>query len=194
MTRPRFEHLGDDQRYQGYLWRVAVGTFRDPMGREFTRDVVRSPGAVGVLPMWRDARGEVKVLLIRQYRPVLDRAMTEIPAGMRDVPGEDPATTAVRELAEEAGLHADRLHLVTELVPSPGMSDGTTVVYLATGLTSVPAQAHGVEEEYLEVLEMSLDEAVVAVDRGEITDAKTVVAVLAAQRRVATGSLEIPSR
>lgn len=175
------------------MWRVVTGTFRDPAGRDFTRDVVRSPGAVGVLPLWCDEAGLVQVLLLRQYRPVLNASVIEIPAGMRDVIGEEPAVTALRELAEEAGRHAEHLEQVLDMLPSPGMSDGTTVIFFATGLTEVPCQAHGPEEEHLEVLELSLYEALAAIEQGHITDAKTVVALLLAQRRLDAGTLELPS-
>lgn len=193
MNRLGFQHLGDSLRHQGYLWRVVTGTFRDPGGREFTRDVVRSPGAVGVLPLWRDTSGHIRVLLVRQYRPVVDALVIEIPAGMRDVVGEEPAVTAQRELGEEAGRRAEHLEQVLEMLPSPGMSDGTTVIFLATGLTHVPSEAHGPEEEHLELLDLTLAEAIDAVEHGRITDAKTVVALLLAQRRLDAGSLEVPS-
>lgn len=194
MNTPDFSHLGDELRHQGYLWRVVTGTFRAPDGHQFTRDVVRSPGAVGVLPVWCDAQQHVRVLLLRQYRPVMDRFVVEIPAGMRDVPGEDPLATAHRELMEEAGLSARQVTLLLDMVPSPGMTDGTTMVFVATDLTPVPSQAHGPEEEHLELLEMDLDEAVALVERGVITDAKTVVALLMVSRQVASGALAIPSR
>lgn len=193
MNRLGFQHLGDELRHQGFVWRLVTGTFRDPGGRDFTRDVVRSPGAVGVLPLWCDGTGQVRVLLLRQYRPVLNTSVIEIPAGMRDVAGEEPSATALRELAEEVGRHAEHLEQVLDMLPSPGMSDGTTVIFLATGLTEVPRQAHGPEEEYLEILELSLHEALVAIEQGQITDAKTVVALLLAQRRLDAGMLEFPS-
>jgi 8-oxo-dGTP pyrophosphatase MutT (NUDIX family) len=194
VSTSRFEHLGDEPRHQGYLWRVVTGRFRAPDGVEFTRDVVRSPGAVGVLPLWRDTTGCVRVLLIRQYRPVMDRYVVEIPAGMRDVPGESPAATALRELIEEAGLNAQQVTPLLDMIPSPGMTDGTTMVFVATGLTSVPSQAHGPEEEHLELLEMDLDDAIADIDRGVITDAKTVVALLMTSRQVSSGVLAVPSR
>lgn len=193
MSITRFEHLGDEVRHQGYLWRVVTGTFREPGGGTFRRDIVRSPGAVGVLPWWRDGDGRVRVVLIRQYRPVVNGPMIEIPAGMRDVPDEEPRVTALRELAEEVGRRADHLEQVMVMSPSPGMTDSTTVIFLATGLTEVPSAAHGPEEEHLEILDWSLDEALAAIESGDITDAKTVVAVLVADRRLRAGTLRAPT-
>ena len=78
--------------------------FEAPDGRAFERDIVRSPGAVAVVPLLFDAEGMPSVVLVRQYRPPFDRYVLEIPAGMRDVPDEPPELTADRELVEEAGL------------------------------------------------------------------------------------------
>ncbi len=83
----------------------------------------------------------------------------EIPAGMRDVEGEPTEETARRELAEEAGLVPERLDLLIELVPSPGMTDGVTTVYLATGCTPVARQLHGPEEEHSRLLHVPLADA-----------------------------------
>ena len=128
-----FRHLGDSPVYDGYVWRVVVGAFTDPDGNEFTRDIVRSPGAVAVVPLHEDGT----VSLLRQYRAAFDDAIVEIPAGMRDVDGEDPIDTARRELVEEIGFDAGRLELLHRFFPSVGMTDSVLHVYLATELTEV---------------------------------------------------------
>ena len=84
---------------------------------------MRSPGAVGVVPILFDAEGKPSVVLVRQYRAALDAELLEIPAGMRDVEGEPPEITARRELAEEVGLAAGRLELLTVFHNSAGMTD-----------------------------------------------------------------------
>ena len=89
------------------------------------------------MPLLFDAEGNPSVILIEQWRPTYDRAILEIPAGMRDVPDEPAEATARRELVEEAGLDCARLDLLTELYPSPGMTDSVTTIYLATGCTPV---------------------------------------------------------
>ena len=101
-----FRHLGDTDVHQGYVWRVVVAEFESPNGESFRRDIVRSPGAVGVVPLVFDPEGLPSVVLVRQYRPPYQRNLIEIPAGMRDVPGEPAAETGRRELIEEAGLAA----------------------------------------------------------------------------------------
>ncbi|MBU6316669.1 MAG: hypothetical protein KGR47_09200, partial [Acidobacteria bacterium] len=89
-----FRHLGDRLVHQGYVWRVAVGTFEDPTGESFTRDIVRSPGAVAAVPLRFRSDGTPYVTLVSQYRAPLDTTVVEIPAGMRDVPDEPTSETA----------------------------------------------------------------------------------------------------
>ncbi len=185
-TAGGFRRVGEREVYAGHIWRVVVGTFEGPDGTTFDRDIVRSPGAVGVVPVLFDPEGTPSVVLVRQYRATLDAVITEIPAGMRDVPGEPPETTARRELAEEVGLAAGHLELLTVFTNSAGMTDATTHLFVATDLTPVPAQAHGPEEEAMAVMQVPLTEAVADVERGVITDAKTVIGVLLVDRRLST--------
>ncbi len=150
-------------------------------GGPFSREVVRHRGAVAVLAF----DGE-SVVLVRQWRAPLATAILEIPAGTRDVEGEDPAATASRELREEAGLRAGRLERLCELYNSPGWSDQRTIVYLATELVSVPRAPIGPEEEAMEVLTVPLAAAVALVTGDTPCDATTAVAVLALAARLAT--------
>ena len=179
-----FRHLGDEAVHQGYLWHVVVADFEAPDGERFRRDIVRSPGSVGVVPLVFDAEGVASVVLVRQYRPPYERDIIEIPAGMRDVPGEDPAETGRRELVEEAGLAAGEISHLVDVLPSPGMTDSVCSVYLATECTPVDHDRHGPEEHHMEVLHIPLDEALAMIDRGEIGDAKTVCGLLATDRRI----------
>jgi ADP-ribose pyrophosphatase len=179
-----FRLVDEREVYQGHIWRVVVGTFDGPDGSRFQRDIVRSPGAVGIVPVLFDPEGTPSVVLVRQYRATLDRALTEIPAGMRDIEGEPPEETARRELAEEVGMAAGHLELLSVFTNSAGMTDATTHVYLATGLTRVPSSAHGPEEESMEVVQVALADAVDEVVAGTITDAKTVIGLLLTDRRL----------
>jgi ADP-ribose pyrophosphatase len=182
-----FRRIGDQDIYQGHIWRVVVSEFEDPGGERFQRDIVRSPGAVAAVPLVFDAEGNPSVVLLAQYRPAYERELVEIPAGMRDVDGEPPEETARRELAEEVGLMPGRLDLLIQLVPQPGMSDGTTMVYLATECSPAPTQPHGPEEEHARTLHVPLADAVTMVERGEITDAKSVAGLLLTERRLRSG-------
>lgn len=165
------------------MWNVTVGTFESPAGEVFERDIIRSPGAVGVVPLlYRD--GVPTVVFVRQYRPPLDREVLEIPAGIRDVADEPTELTAARELAEEVGLAAAKMEYLTHYYTSAGMTDSVLHLYLATELTTVPAMAHGPEEEHMETVELPLPQAVEMVARGEINDAKTVIGLLLVDRRL----------
>jgi ADP-ribose pyrophosphatase len=179
-----FRHLGDRLVHQGYIWHVAVGEYESPDGEVFQRDIVRSPGAVAAVPLRFDPDGTARVVLVRQYRPPFDDFVIEVPAGMRDVPGEATEITAARELVEEVGLHPGRLDHLVDMYPSAGMTDSVLTLYLATELTEVPRDTHGPEEAHMEVLDVSLADAVEMVLRGEIHDAKTVIGVLMVERRL----------
>ena len=179
-----FRRTDERTIHEGHVWNLALVQFEAPDGSTFTRDIVRSPGAVGVLPLVFDAEGNPSVVLVSQYRPPYERAIIEMPAGMRDVDGEDTAEVARRELIEEAGLEAGELDVLTEILPSPGMTDSVTTLYLATDCRPVPHDRHGPEEEHMEVLHLPLGDALAMVERGEIADAKTVVSLLLTERRL----------
>lgn len=182
--RPTFRHLGDRKVHQGYVWHVAVAEFESPEGEVFTRDIVRSPGAVAAVPLRYRDDGTPYVTLVRQYRPPFDDWVVEVPAGMRDIPGEAPQLTAARELVEEVGLQAGRLEFLTEFYPSVGMTDSTLHLFLATELVEVDRDTHGPEEAHMEVLHLDLTDAVGMILRGEIHDAKTVIGLLMVERRL----------
>ena len=179
-----FRHLGDRRVHRGHVWDVVVAEFESPGGERFRRDIVRSPGAVAVVPLVFDAEGLASVVLLRQYRPPHERAIIEIPAGMRDVAGEPAVETGRRELIEEAGLAAGEMTHLLDLLPSPGMTDSVCAIFLATACTPVDHDRHGPEEEAMELLHVPLDDALEMIDRGEISDAKSVAGLLATDRRL----------
>ena len=143
------------------------------------RDIVHHPGSVAVIP-W-DGR---RLHLVRQYRAAVGSPLLELPAGKRDVPGEDPATTACRECVEEVGLLPGRVTLLHEAFTSPGFTDEMTHVFLAEDLERVPADPQGIEEAAATTEALTLEEALAAVTAGEIRDAKTILGIYALARRV----------
>lgn len=179
-----FRRVEESLVHQGYVWHVATAEFEAPDGQRFHRDIVRSPGAVGVVPLVFDAEGNPSVVLVSQFRPPYEENVIEIPAGMRDIEGEDTAEVARRELIEEAGLSSDHLELLIEQYPSPGMTDSVTTIYLATECTPVPTDRHGPEEEYMELLHVPLSDALGMIDSGAIRDSKTVSGLLLTERRL----------
>lgn len=177
-----FAHLGERPVHTGRVWDVVVAEYRSPDGSCFERDVVRSPGAVAVVPLVFDPEGNPSVVLIEQYRGPYDEMVIEIPAGMRDVADEPLAETARRELREEVGLTAGQVVPLLELYPSPGMTDQVTHIFLATGCEPGEREVQGPEEAHSTVLHLPLVDALDLIDRGRIRDAKTVAGLLAADR------------
>jgi 8-oxo-dGDP phosphatase len=159
---------------------VRRDTVRMPDGQEADRDVVEHPGAVAVLAV--DDTG--RVLLIRQYRHPVGRQLWEIPAGLRDVPGEPLVETAQRELLEEAGYIAADWHVLTDIFTSPGFSNERLRIFLAMKLTHVPEAERDYvpnhEEAHLKVEWAPLDVVVSRFLAGELHNGVTAVGVLAA--------------
>ena len=147
-----FRRVSEEELLQAWLFRVDRFHLLDPAGQPFDRFVIRHPGAVTVVPLHDDGT----VTLVRQYRAAVDAMVLEIPAGTRDKGGESPEDTGRRELAEEAGLVATSWELLIGTWNSPGVSDQYTAIYLATGLSSVPARPDGIEEGYMSVERIAL--------------------------------------
>lgn len=156
--------------YRGRILRVREDTVRLPNGKTAEREVAEHPGGVGIL-----ALDGGDVLLVRQYRYAFSRVLTEIPAGKRE-PGEEPFVTAQRELREEIGATAGKWTELGALIASPGCYGEVLYLYMAQELTF--GDTHPDEDEFLDVVRMPFDRAVELCMAGELTDAKTVAAVL----------------
>lgn len=154
-----------------------------PDGTTHHRQVVGHPGAVSVVALTeRD-----EVVMVRQYRAALDAPLLEIPAGKRDLEGEPPERTAVRELAEEVGLSAEVLVPLAEFHNSPGFSNEHSIVYLALGLREVPHERQGVEEVHLDIVLVPFSEVVTLIRSGEIRDAKSIIGLMMAREYLLAG-------
>ncbi len=174
-----FVALDEDLVYEGWAIQVVSARFRAPDGAEFRRDVVHHPGAVAIIPII-----EGDVVMVRQYRPALDQHLLEIPAGLRDIPGEPLVETARRELVEEVGMIAGSLELLTSVHNSVGFCDEQIHIFLGTDISTTEREMTDSPEEHdMEIVRVPLLEAEQMILRGEITDAKTVIGVLATLRR-----------
>ena len=147
-----------------------------PNGETGVREVVLHKGAAAVVPLFEDGT----TILVRQHRVALDEITLEIPAGKLDSATEDPLDCAVRELAEETGLRAQRMTHLTTLMTTPGFTDEKIAIYLAEGLTQ--GEANPDPDEALRIERLPLGEALERVMRGEIRDGKTICALLMVAR------------
>jgi ADP-ribose pyrophosphatase len=179
-TSSGFRHDGDELVLDSRRWRLVESRHTDPDGEPFTREVVRHPGAVGVVPLHDDGT----VTLVRQYRAALHVDLLEIPAGLRDVEGEPLERTAARELAEEVGLRAEQLVHLADFVNSAGFTDERTAVYLGLGLQPTDLDRQGLEEQHMSIERVHLDDVPALIAAGELIDAKTVVGLLLTRERV----------
>ena len=176
----RWPVVSNEKLAEGTVVSVRRDVVRMPDGEEVGREVVKHPGAVGILAL--DEAGQV--LLIRQYRHPVGRQLWEIPAGLRDVAGEPPLATAQRELLEEVGYLAADWQVLADFFTSPGITSERLRVYLARGLTSVPdAERQYVpnhEEAHLRIEWAPLDVVVSRMLAGNLHNGVMMIGVLAA--------------
>jgi ADP-ribose pyrophosphatase len=160
---------------QGDLLTVKRDAVRLPNGNTSHREYVMHPGAVVVVPILANGN----VVLERQFRYPLHQVFIELPAGKIDA-NEDVLKTGQRELLEETGYSANEWVKLGALHPCIGYSDEVIYIYLAKDLIS--GQHKRDEDETLEVFEMKFEECLLMIQRGEITDAKTMVAMFLAEK------------
>ena len=174
-------HLEETRRsgarvYDGALLDVRRDTVNLPDGGTAIREYIVHPGAVLIVPVLPDGM----LVVERQHRYPLNRVFVEFPAGKID-PGETPLATAQRELREEAGYAASAWSRLGLIHPVVSYSTEAIELYVAEGLTHVGRALD--DGEFLDVVAMSTGNLLAALDRGEITDAKTVAALLMYVRR-----------
>ena len=157
--------------FQGKIITVRLDTAKLENGKTASREVVEHPGGVCILPMEDDGT----VYTVRQFRYPFGRVTEELPAGKLDGP-EDHRLAALRELSEEIGAEPEELVYLGYLMASPGFSSEVLHMYLARGLRH--GEQHPDEDEFLEVERTPFSVLVERVMAGELTDAKTVAAVL----------------
>jgi ADP-ribose pyrophosphatase len=156
--------------YSGRLLKLHVDRVKLPNGRETTREIVEHPGAVAIVPVLDNG----KLLVVKQYRTVARRRLMEIPAGTLEA-GEAPLACARRELIEETGYAARRLTKLFSCYLAPGYSTEKIHFFLASQL--VPTKGRQAEDESITVQAVDLHEALKAIGRGKIQDAKTISAL-----------------
>ena len=160
--------------FDGIILHIDHLTNRLPNGELAQRECARHIGASAIVPV----DGDGNVWLVKQFRACLDRVLLEIPAGKLDFKDEDRLEAAKRELREETGLTARAWTHLTDIFTTPGFSDEKISLYLARDLSA--GESHPDDDEFLNVVKLPLPEVVASIMRGEITDAKTICAVLMA--------------
>ncbi|EOR23424.1 NUDIX hydrolase [Cytobacillus oceanisediminis] len=164
--------LKTEHIFSGRIIQVQVDEVELPNGKTSTRELVKHPGAVAVIAITEDN----KLVMVEQYRKPLEKVIVEIPAGKLEK-GEEPALCARRELEEETGYDCKSLELVSSFYTSPGFADEIIHVYVAKGLTKKEDAAGLDEDEFVNVLEITLDEALELIKEQRIFDAKTIFGV-----------------
>jgi ADP-ribose pyrophosphatase len=171
--------VSSTERFHGRIFDVVTDQVEMPGGQAAPRDYIKHVGAVGVVAL----DDENRVVLVHQYRHPVRAFLWELPAGLVDVAGEDPAATALRELSEETDLTAGRVEHLVDLHTTPGCSNEMIRIYLATELREVPhAERHArhSEEQEIEVRRLPLADAIKMIYQGEITNGPAVAGLLAA--------------
>lgn len=161
--------------YTGNIIGVDVISVSLPNGKEATRDYVSHPGAAVVVPLTDNG----ELYMVRQYRKPIESELLELPAGKLDK-GEDPLVCARRELKEETGLEAEKLEHLISIHSTPGFSNEVLHMYLATGLKEGEACAD--EDEFISSEKIPVKILVDMVLKKEITDAKSIIGILLADK------------
>jgi ADP-ribose pyrophosphatase len=164
--------LHSEEIFSGKVISLHLQDVELPNGKQSRREIIKHPGAVAILAVTEDK----KVVMVEQYRKALERTIVEIPAGKLEK-GEEPVLCARRELEEETGYECENLELLTSFYTSPGFADEIVHVYVATGLTKKENAAALDEDEFVNLEELTLEEAVQYVKEQRIYDAKTIFAV-----------------
>lgn len=185
MAEHDFEIRDSETVYVGNILALRADEVQMPGGATARREVVEHFGAVAIAALDDDGN----IVLVYQYRHPLGRRLWELPAGLLDMGGEAPHLTAARELREEAGLAAARWRVLVDLVSSPGFSDESVRVFLATGVTETDRPEAHDEEADLIVKRVPLSEAVRMVSSGEIVNSIAVAGILAVHALGDTDSL-----
>ena len=177
----REETIHSEPIFQGKIISLQVDTVSLADGRSATREIVRHPGAAAVMALL-----DGKLLVVDQFRKPLEKFQIEIPAGKLDG-NEDPLAAAARELEEETGYKAKDLRLLSAFYTSPGFADEKLYLYFASELE--PGKQQLDEDEDIQVVAITLEQAEAYIAEGRISDAKTIMAVYAWKLYLHTGSI-----
>lgn len=169
-----------EQIFSGKVLSLRVDDVELPNGKQSKRELIKHPGAVAVIAV----TDENRIVMVEQYRKALEQSLIEIPAGKLE-PGEEPAVTAARELEEETGYISGKMEHLISFYTSPGFADEIVHVYTAEELKKKENAAACDEDEFVEVMEITLEEALQYIKEKRIYDVKTAYAIQYLQLREA---------
>ncbi len=175
MSKLKETQLSTEKIYKGILLDVRRDKVSLPNGKTSTREWIKHPGAACMIPVLPDG----KIALIKQYRYPVQAEMIELPAGKLDA-GETPEVCARRELEEEIGYSAGKLTFVCNIHPAVGFASEKMWIYLAEDLTKTIENTD--HDEFVELMPTFLEDALKMVWKGIITDVKTIIGILWAER------------
>ncbi|MGM9988924.1 MAG: NUDIX domain-containing protein [Bacillaceae bacterium] len=164
--------IGTTPIFKGKIIDVVVEDVMLPNGKTSKREIVRHPGGVAIIPVTKEG----KLVLVEQYRKPLERSLIEIPAGKLEL-GEEPYVTGMRELEEETGYICEKLEFVSAFYVAPGFANEYIHIYEAIGMEKKENSASLDEDEFVELMEVTLEEAWQFYKEGKIADAKTIFAL-----------------
>ena len=168
--REKAAQVESEQIFKGKKFAVRVDTITDRPGHTYKREIVVHGGAVVMVPVTTEG----KLVLVRQWRRATGKVLLELPAGTVDE-GEPPLETAKRELQEEIGFKANQITPLGGFFSAPGILTEYLHLYLAEDLEA--SQLDPDENEELDLIELTMDEALDAIESGEIEDAKSIAGI-----------------
>ena len=180
--RERDSTVASRRLYEGKVLNLDIDRVRFPDGSIGELELIRHSGAAAVIPFLDDPNEpDARIILLRQFRYAAGRFLYEIPAGRLER-GEAPIECARRELLEEAGCTAESLRPLGGFFTTPGFIDEYIHVFIATGLTRGVAKPEA--DEFIGLESHTSQDGLRMIDRGEIVDAKTIIALFMADRLI----------
>ena len=177
MEKNEFEIINRELMYKGKIIDFYKDTLKTPVGDTVVWDYIDHKGAAAVVPV--DDEGNI--ILVSQYRNAVRKQTLEIPAGGIN-PGEDPLTSAVREVEEETGYEVVDVKPLTNIFTAIAYCN--EIIYIYYARVGKQKQQHLDKDEFVEVKKYSLDEIKGMILDGTIQDTKTISAVLTYELKV----------
>lgn len=166
--------MKSDKLYEGKILNLRVDTVELPDKKYSKREIIEHPGGVAIIPITDNN----SLILVKQYRKAAEDFLYELPAGKLEL-NEEPRETAIRELREETGYEAGKLTYLWEFYTSPGYCNEKIHLFLGENLVEVDTEPE--PGEFIEKIEVPIEDLMKMVQRGEIIDSKTIIGIYFAQ-------------